>query len=94
MKKNDLIITKARVILFTLLLSMVPISYFFNKSYDVSFSDICINYIVSITMLFTCLFVKGGNKYFRIILLMLSLIWFIFITLYYLIGFHNPSWGN
>lgn len=94
MKKSDLIISKVRVFFFVFLLTIIPVSYIFNKDYDVSFNNVFMNYIVSITTLFLSLFVKEVNKYFRAILLVLSLLWFIFVTLYYLIGFHNPNWGS
>ncbi|ALS01780.1 hypothetical protein ATZ33_10460 [Enterococcus silesiacus] len=94
MKNSDLMITKSKVVFYLVLINVVPISFWVNKKYDISFSDIFLNYSVPYIIIFMCLFIKGGNKIFRTVIITLIMTWFIFLTLHYLIGFHNPYWGN
>ncbi|PEH49127.1 hypothetical protein [Enterococcus faecium] len=84
----------ARPLIIMLLLSVftIPISLFLNRQTDERITNILFNYSQPLFLLFlgSCRF----QRWVKLVLLFLGFILYSYMCLYYMIGFHNPYWGN
>ena len=48
-------------------------------------NDVFWNYMIPLTIIFMCVFVEKGNRYFKSIILIIILIWSFYLSLHYLI---------
>lgn len=69
-------------------------SLWLNRNLGSATEDIIINYSVSFFPIFISLTFQDIQKKVRYTIGIFGLIWFIYIALHYLVGFHNPYWGN
>lgn len=57
-------------------------------------SNVFLNYVIPQMLLFFGLYIRKMNPYLRGFILILGVIWFGYMMLHDLIGFHNPLWEN
>ena len=60
----------------------------------VNFSDVLYNYLLPLLFLIVPELFIGMPKTIKWLLRLLGGLWFAYLLLFYLIGFHNPAWGN
>lgn len=94
MNKDNLKASSTTISLFVILMSVLPLSLYVNRIYDDSIKNIVLNFSIPYMILFISLFIKGIKKAVRIPLIIFGLVWVIYLGMHYLIGFHNPFWGN
>lgn len=84
----------ARPLLIIMLLSVftIPISLFLNWQTSEEISNILFNYSQPLFLLF--LGICRFPRWIKVVLLFLGYILYGYMCLYYMIGFHNPYWGN
>ncbi|WP_208559495.1 hypothetical protein [Marinilactibacillus kalidii] len=89
-------ITKRDALIYLGMLIIVGVSININLAKDDNVRNIIMNFLPGLGFAFMGLSVehKDIGKKFRITLLVLACLFFGYISLYYLIGFHNHHWGN
>lgn len=87
-------ITKFKVLLYTIMIAVIIISLYVNKNFQSTPRNILNNFVIPSFLVFFGLSCESLNEIYKIVLLVTGGLWFIYIALHYLIGFHNPYWGN
>lgn len=92
MKKIKFSKTFSFILLFTLFL--IFLSYYVNRSTEETLENISHTYILGLYFFWlgTCL--PKLNKLLACIFLVIGSCFYLYLFLYYMIGFHNPYWGN
>ncbi|MFC6463536.1 hypothetical protein ACFP65_00765 [Marinilactibacillus sp. GCM10026970] len=78
------------------ILITIEISLRINLDKGDNIQNILMNFLPGAGLMFLGLSIehKDMSKTIRIIVLSLAIFWLGYISLYYLIGFHNHHWGN
>ena len=84
---------KSNIVVYVIMTILIIVSLFLNKNYSTT-KNILSNFIVPSIMIVFGLSEQNMSKIYKIILLLLGSIWFAYMALHYIIGFHNPYWGN
>ncbi|MDR2832245.1 MAG: hypothetical protein LBV67_00855 [Streptococcaceae bacterium] len=95
---EKLYLDKKRIFLAFALLVIIFISWLMNKDLmndprnaNIR-SNLFENYVLPTFLLLSGVFVRDVKKFWRIILLIIGIVGFGYLSLHYLIGFHNPYW--
>lgn len=84
---------KSNIVVYVIMTILIIVSLFLNKNYSTT-KNILSNFITPSIMIVFGLSEQNMSKIYKIILLLLGSIWFAYMALHYIIGFHNPYWGN
>lgn len=91
MHSEKLTINKPKFFVYIAMIGIIVASLIVNRDLSTT-RHIISNFVVPSMLLHFGLLQEKRAA--RVILLITGLIYFGYITLYYLIGFHNPNWGN
>jgi len=91
---GKVILNKRKTIVYIIMLIIIISSIQLNKSYDTTAREVLSNFAIPTFMVFFGLSWEGLNNTNKVILVVIGGIWFTYISLHYLVGFHNPYWGN
>lgn len=97
---EELSVDWKRVVLLVLICLVPFISWFINREIITApenagiSSNLFLSYAPPQMLLFLSIFSRKMNPYLRAFCLLLGVIWFGYLMLHYLIGFHNPMWEN
>lgn len=80
------------IIVYIVLVLGIASSYLMNLHNGTPLDQIISNYGFSVVGMIFPVILKPGHKYWKAFLFIVSMVWFIYLLLYYLIGFHNPHW--
>lgn len=87
-------ITKFKFLLYTVMIAVIMISLYVNRNFQSTPRNILNNFLIPSFLVFFGLSWETLSKLSKIVLVTIGSIWFIYIALHYLIGFHNPFWGS
>ena len=87
-------LNKGIAAVYIVMLIIISFSIQMNKGYSITPKEILCNFAIPTFMMFFGLSWEGINEINKRLLLVIGSIWFTYISLHYLVGFHNPYWGN
>ncbi|HRN43719.1 MAG TPA: hypothetical protein PLH20_02825 [Flavobacterium sp.] len=87
-------LNKGIAAVYIVMLIIISFSIQMNKGYSITPKEILSNFAIPTFMMFFGLSWEGINEINKRLLLVIGSIWFTYISLHYLVGFHNPYWGN
>ncbi len=80
---------------YVVMVAIIWSSLIINRQYESSPDNILMNFgMASMGLVLGLSFFDALGKKTKTVLIIIGTIYFIYISLYYLIGFHNPHWGN
>lgn len=87
-------ITKFNFLLYTVMIAVIMISLYVHRSFQSTPRNLLNNFLIPSFLVFFGLSWENLSKLAKVILVTIGSLWFIYIALHYLIGFHNPFWGS
>lgn len=93
MDTSSVKIKKSNIAVYVVMVIIIIVSVHLNKNVT-TIKNIISNFSIPFIMMFFGLSWQEMRRTNKIILLLVGIIWFGYISLHYLIGFHNPYWGN
>ncbi|MFC6464845.1 hypothetical protein ACFP65_07680 [Marinilactibacillus sp. GCM10026970] len=94
MTKNQYPLVMIRLVLYISIVFLIGASLVINNWYNAPTSEILMNYLLPTMLIVFGIEIEEYRKASRLIMIFLGLLFFIYIAVHYLIGFHNPYWGN
>lgn len=94
MDPSKVTISKSRVVVYLIMIAIVLASLQINRNYASTTRNILTNFGLPAMLVFFGLSWNDLSRISRGFLLVIGSIWFLYISLHYVIGFHNPYWGN
>lgn len=80
------------IIIYIVLILGIVSSYLMNLNNRTPPDRIILNYLASVLSMVFPVILKPGHKYLKIFIFTIGSIWFVYLLLFYLTGFHNPYW--
>lgn len=87
-------LNKSRATVYIIMLIVIVFSILMNKGHAITAGEILSNFVIPTFIIFFGLSWKGLSNITKGVLIVIGSIWFTYISLHYLVGFHNPYWGN
>ncbi len=87
-------LNKSRAIVYIIMLMVIVFSVQMNRGYAMTSGEIVSNFVIPTFIIFFGLSWKGLSNITKGVLIVIGSVWFTYISLHYLVGFHNPYWGN
>ena len=94
MDSRKIKINRSRVIVYVIMIVIIIASLQINKAYASTTRNILSNFGAPATLLFFGLSWNDLSRMSRVFFLVIGSFWFLYISLHFLVGFHNPYWGN
>ena len=83
-------LNKSRAIVYIIMLMVIGFSVQMNRGYAMTSGEIVSNFVIPTFMIFFGFSWEGLNNIMKGVLMVIGSIWFTYISLHYLVGFHNP----